>query len=156
MGSTINDIQMTFRKTLRMTFKTWDFRGVSKEDFEGDFKGVFQEVFKKVFKGEFEGSLERDMEVDFKGDSKGHFKWDSRERGFPNRTWKETYLLSSSGQVRSRSGLFQVWLSFSLQLKFNSLELDSVVRRLVRRPYLIFEFSTYLLGCSLLNCVLCL
>ena len=38
-------------------------------------------------------------------------------------------LLSSSGQVRLRSGLVQV--RFSLQLKFNSFELDSEVGRLV-------------------------
>ena len=38
-------------------------------------------------------------------------------------------LLSSSAQVRSRSGLVQVW--FSLELKFNSFELDSEVGRLV-------------------------
>ena len=38
-------------------------------------------------------------------------------------------LLSCSGQVRSRSGLVQVW--FSLQPKFNSFELDSEVGRLV-------------------------
>ena len=38
-------------------------------------------------------------------------------------------LLSNSGQVRSRSGLLQVW--FSLQPKFNSVELDSEVGRLV-------------------------
>ena len=38
-------------------------------------------------------------------------------------------LLSSSGQVRSRTGLVQVW--FSLQPKFNSFELDSEVGRLV-------------------------
>ena len=31
--------RMTFGMTLRMTFKTWDFRRVSKEDFEGDFEG---------------------------------------------------------------------------------------------------------------------
>ena len=31
----------TFRMTFRMTFNTWDFRGVSKEDFEGDFEGYF-------------------------------------------------------------------------------------------------------------------
>ena len=34
-----------------------------------------------------------------------------------------------SGQLRSRSGLVQVW--FSLELKFNSLELDSEVGQLV-------------------------
>ena len=38
-------------------------------------------------------------------------------------------LLSSSGQLRSRSGLVQVW--FSTELKFNSFELDSEVGRLV-------------------------
>ena len=38
-------------------------------------------------------------------------------------------LLSSSGQVRSRSGLVHFW--FSLQPKFNSFELDSEVGRLV-------------------------
>ena len=38
-------------------------------------------------------------------------------------------LLSSSGQLRSRLGLVQVW--YSLELKFNSLELDSEVGRLV-------------------------
>ena len=38
-------------------------------------------------------------------------------------------LLSSSGKVKSKSGLVQVW--FSLQTKFNSFELDSEVGRLV-------------------------
>ena len=38
-------------------------------------------------------------------------------------------LMSNSGQVRFRSGLVQVWFSF--QVKFNSLELDSEVGRLV-------------------------
>ena len=73
-----------------MTFKTWDFRGVFKEDFEGDLVG----------------DLERDFKQDMEGD-----------------------LLSSLGQVRSRSGLVQVW--FSLQPEFNSFELDSEVGRLV-------------------------
>ena len=41
----------------------------------------------------------------------------------------EGNLLSSSGQLRSRSGLVQVW--FSKELKFNSFELDSEVGRLV-------------------------
>ena len=38
-------------------------------------------------------------------------------------------LLSSSGQLRSRSGLVQVW--FNIELKFNFFELDSKVGRLV-------------------------
>ena len=58
------------------------------------------------------------MEGDSKGDFRGDFKHDM-----------EGDLLSSSGQVRSRSGLVQVWLC--LQPKFNSFELDSEVGRLV-------------------------
>ena len=54
-------------------------------------------------------------------------------------------LLSSAGQVRSRSGLVQVW--FSLQPKFNSFELDSEVGRLVA-----FN-SDFTLGTKLLNFV---
>ena len=50
-----------------------------------------------------EGDLERDLEED----SKEYFKQDM-----------EGDLLSSSGKVRSRSGLVQVW--FSLQLKLDS------------------------------------
>ena len=80
------------------------------------------------------------MEVDSKGDLRGDFKQDM-----------EGDLLSSSGQVRSRSGLVQVWsrsgpglvqvwsrsgpglvqVWFSLQPKFNSFELDSEVGRLI-------------------------
>ena len=63
--------------TLRMTFKTWDFRGVFKEDFEGDLKG------------DLEGEMERDSKGVFRGDFKQDMEGD---------------LLSSSGQVRSRSG----------------------------------------------------
>ena len=42
-------------------------------------------------------------------------------------------LLSSSGQLMYRSGLVQVWfnLEVKLEVKFNSLELDSEVGRLV-------------------------
>ena len=54
------------------------------------------------------------MEGDSKSDFRGDFKQD---------------LLSNPGQVKSRSGLVHV--CFSLQLKFNSLELDSQVGRLV-------------------------
>ena len=65
-----------------------------------------------------EGELEGDSKGDSKGDFRGDFKQDI-----------EGDLLSSSGQVRSRSGLVQVW--FSLEPKFNSFELDSEVGRLV-------------------------
>ena len=65
-----------------------------------------------------EGELDGELEEDSKGDFRGDFKQDI-----------EGDLLSSSGQVRSRSGLVQVW--FSLQPKFYSFELDSEVGRLV-------------------------
>ena len=65
-----------------------------------------------------DGELEEDSKGDSKGDFRGDFKQDI-----------EGDLLSSSGQVRSRSGLVQVW--FSLQPKFYSFELDSEVGRLV-------------------------
>ena len=60
--------------------------------------------------------MERDLEGELEGDFRGEFKQDSKGD-----------LLSSSGQVRSRTGLVQVW--FSLQPKFNSFELDSEVGR---------------------------
>ena len=56
------------------------------------------------------------------GDSKGYYRGDFKQN-------LEGNLLSNSGQVKSRSGLVHV--CFSLQLKFNSLELDSQVGRLV-------------------------
>ena len=71
-----------------------------------------------MFKGELEGDLEKDLKGDLKGDFRGDFKQDL-----------EGDLLSISGQLRSRSGLVQVW--FSIDLKFNSFELDSEVGRLV-------------------------
>ena len=91
---------------------------------------MLQGVFKRVFKGELEGDLvgdlkgdfEVDFEVDLEGDFRGDFKQDL-----------EGDLLSSSGQLRSRSGLVQVW--FSIELKFNSFELDSEVGRLVYLKY---------------------
>ena len=47
---------MIFGMTLRMTFKTCDFRGVFKVDFEGDFEAYFEEYFKGclLFKGDFD------------------------------------------------------------------------------------------------------
>ena len=72
------------------------------------------------------GNLEVDFEVDLEGDSKGDFRGDFRGDFKQD---MEVDLPPSLGQVRSRSGLVQVW--FSLQLKFNSFELDSEVGRLV-------------------------
>ena len=63
-------------------------------------------------KGYLKGDLKGDFEVDLEGDFRGDFKHDL-----------EGDLLSSSGQLRFRSGLVQVW--FSIELKFNSSELDS-------------------------------
>ena len=58
------------------------------------------------------------LKGDLEGDYKGDFKQDL-----------EGDLLSCQAQLRSRSGLVQVW--FCLELKLNSLELDSEVGRLV-------------------------
>ena len=62
-----------------------------------------------------EGNLEVDLEVELEGEMEG----DSKE-GTSNRTWKGT---CCQAQVRSGPGL--------VQLKFNSLELDSKVGRVV-------------------------
>ena len=66
-----------------------------------------------------EGDLDGDLKGYLKGDFRGDFKQDL-----------EGVLPSSSGQLRSRSGSVQVW--FSIELKFNSFELDSEVGRLVK------------------------
>ena len=68
--------------------------------------------------GDLKGDLKGDFEVDLEGDFRGDFKQDL-----------EGDLLSSSGQLRSRSCLVQVW--FSIELKFNYLVLFSDVGRLV-------------------------
>ena len=60
--------------------------------------------------------MEVDLEVDLEAESKGDFRGDFKHD-------MEGDLLSSSGKVRSRSGLVQV--GFSLQLKFNSFEFDT-------------------------------
>ena len=89
-------------------------------DFEGDFDvggGSEGEL-----KGDLERDLEGDLEVNLEGDFKGDFKQDL-----------EGDLLSSSGQLRSKSSLVQVW--FSKELKFNSFELDCEVGRLVLLQY---------------------
>mgnify|MGYP007060113225 CR=1 FL=1 len=75
-------------------------------------------MFKGDWEGDLKGYFKGDLEVDLEGDFRGDFKQDL-----------EGDLLSSSGQLRSRSGLVQVW--FSIELKFNSFELDSEVGRLV-------------------------
>ena len=62
--------------------------------------------------------FEIELEVELEGDFRGDFKQDL-----------EGDLLSSSDQLRFRSGLVQVL--FSIKLKFNSFELDSEVGRLV-------------------------
>ena len=56
--------------------------------------------------------MEVDLEVDLEGDLRGDFKQDL-----------EGDLLSSSGQLRSRSGLVQVWFSISSNLILLSLTL---------------------------------
>ena len=75
-------------------------------------------VFKGELEGDLKGYLKGDFEEDLEGDFRGDFKMDL-----------EGDLLSSLGQLRSRSGLVQV--RFSIELKFNSFELDSEVGRLV-------------------------
>ena len=74
-----------------------------------DLKGYLKGYFEVDLEGDFRGGLQRGLQTglqDLEGD-----------------------LLSSSGQSRSRSDLGQVW--FSIELKFNSFELDSEVGRLV-------------------------
>ena len=68
-------------------------------------------------KGYLKGDLKGDFEVYLEGDFRGDFKQDL-----------EGDLLSSSGQLRSRSCLVQVWFSIELNFFF---ELDFEVGRLV-------------------------
>ena len=77
-----------------------------KEDLRGGWEGVLE--------WDLEGGLERDLEGDMEGDSKGNSKGDFRG------DFKQD--LSGSGQVQVRSGSV-----YTLQLKFNPLELDSEV-----------------------------
>ena len=75
---------------------------------------MLQGVFKRVFKGDLdvgggpEGELKGNLEVDLEGDFRGDFKQDFKHD-------LEGDLLSSSGQLRSRLGIVQVW--FCLELK---------------------------------------
>ena len=93
----------------------------------------------------FKGELERDLEGDLKGYLKGDFRGDFKR----DLEWD---LPSSSGQLRSRSGLVQVW--FSIEVKFNSFELDSEVGRLVSPLFKKFNKTKYfglrLFGLSML------
>ena len=56
--------------------------------------------FEGDLEGDFEGNLEGDLEGNLEGGSKGDFRGDFKQN-------MEGDLLSSSGQVRSRSGLVQ-------------------------------------------------
>ena len=100
-----------------MTFKAWYFRGVFKEDFELDFVGYFKGSSRVCLRGTWRGIC--------MGTTKG------TSEGISIRTWKGTccHVKLRSGKVHVRSGLVKVW--FSLELRFNSLELDSEVGRLV-------------------------
>ena len=69
-----------------------------------------------MFKGDFEGNLKGDLEVDFEGDYRGDFRGDFKQD-------LEGDLVSSSGQLRSRSGLVQVWFSIGSNLILLSLTL---------------------------------
>ena len=86
------------------------FKGELEGDLEGDLKGYLKE--------DLEGDFEVDLEVDLEGDFRGDFKQDL-ERGLAVKH------RSVKVQVRSGPG----W--FSIELKFNSFELDSKVGRLV-------------------------
>ena len=77
-----------------------------------------------MFKGELEGELEGDLkvflngdfEVDLEGDFRGVFKQDFKQD-------LEGDLLSNSGQLRSRSGLVQVWFSIDRDLQIRLKEM---------------------------------
>ena len=75
-------------------------------------------MLKGDLEGNLKGYLKGDLEVDLEVDSEGDFRGDFKQT-------LEGDLLSSSGQSRSRSGLVQVQVWFSIELKFNSFELDS-------------------------------
>ena len=79
-------------------------------------KGDLEGVLKGDLKGYLEGALKKDLEVEL-------------ERALQTVLGRGLAFVSSSGELRSRAGLVQVWIS--LELKLNSLELDSKVGRLV-------------------------
>ena len=68
-------LRMKIKMKPRMTFKTWDFKGVSREDFEGVFKRAFRDLeggligdFKVVMELDMEGDLKENLERDMEGD----------------------------------------------------------------------------------------
>ena len=77
-------------------------------------------VLKMVFKVDSEGDLWGTWRATWRGTWRGN--WRGTSEVISNRTWNGTYC---QAQVSSRSDLVQV--RFSLQRKFNSLELDSEV-----------------------------
>ena len=79
-------------------------------------------------KGNLEGDLKGDLEGDLEGDYKGGLQG-GLQNGLQTGLGRGLTVMSSTGQLRSRAGLVQVWISF--EIKFNSLELDSEVGRLV-------------------------
>ena len=81
---------------------------------------VFQGFFKGYFKGSSRGCLRGGA---WKGTRKG------TSEGLQTGLGRGLAVVSSSGHLRSRAGLVQVWIS--LELKFHSLELISEVGRLV-------------------------
>ena len=95
------------------------------------FKGDFEVVLEGDLEGYLEGYLKGDLEEDLEGDSKGNYRCDFKED-------LEDDLLSSSGLIQV---VVQVW--FSLQLKFNSLELDSEVGRLFFVYHFVFHVSKF-------------
>ena len=76
------------------------------------FKGDSEGVLKGYLEGYLEGDSEVDLEVDLEGDIRGDLKQDL-----------EGDLLSSSGQLWSRSGLVQVCFSIGSNLILLSLTL---------------------------------
>ena len=72
-------VQQVQLKALDMTFKTWDFRGHIKEDFEGDFEGNFKGLQEGI-----QGGLWMGLWGEFQGSSRGYL------RGTWRRTWRET------------------------------------------------------------------
>ena len=87
--------RMMPRMTLRMTFITWDFRLLSKEDFEGNLMGTSRDL-----EGDLEGDLEVDLEVDLEGDldrKLGGGLQRGLQRGLQTGQGLEGDLFSSSG-----------------------------------------------------------
>ena len=62
-SSEIDDVVKLRSRSHSRTFKKWDFKGVSRDDFEGDFDGYFKvSIFQRVFYENLKGDLEEDLE----------------------------------------------------------------------------------------------